>query len=184
MTTTESPARMSAGARLVNWIITAGLLVFLGMMIYLLWPFVMERFNAGPLALPLAQPTAYVVPARPAAERAPQAPSAPFSAPVGIPAAPIDGIAQNAATAQAMFDAAVQAGEQPQQNVDNTGDTAPVIHGQRTNDRPAAGENVPTAEPVQVVTDWFGNKQKPINIQESHTCLHGQVWTGKGCRNP
>jgi hypothetical protein len=95
----------------------------------------------------------------------------------------VDGIAQNAATAQAMFDAAVLAGETVP-NINATGESAPALLVTKPSVREGAGENVPTAEPLVQNNDQFGSKQEPINIQETHTCLHGQVWSGKGCRNP
>jgi len=181
MTTTETTARrVSLFGQLLT--IIAMLLIVIAGVLAAVW--LMSTVpGVAPMAAPQALPTAAVrVPPFPAPR--PQTSQEGSGRTIDPQPMVIPGIAQNAATAQAMFDAAVQAGEQPQQNVNLTGDTAPVIHGQRTNDRQPAGENVPTAEPVQVVTDWFGNKQKPINIQETHTCLHGQVWNGKGCHNP
>jgi hypothetical protein len=49
--------------------------------------------------------------------------------------------------------------------------------------QPAGVDNVSPAEPV--TDDAHGSKEKePVNIQETHTCLHGQVWTDSGCHRP
>lgn len=88
------------------------------------------------------------------------------------------------ATAQAQFDAAVQA----PLPVENVGQGEPAVLVSKPADRQPAGENVPTSLPIepQAQSDnGHGTKSKPVNIQETKTCLHGQVWIdGKGCRNP
>jgi hypothetical protein len=178
MTTNTPPARERATlGTIVTNIFIFGFALF---MLWLLLPFAIERFSAGPLALPQALPTAAVRAQPTPAQRAQEGPSAPFSAPVAMPAAPIDGIAQNEATATALFDAAVQAGE-----AQSIPDPAPAILVTKPSVREGAGANVPTAEPVLEVTDWFGSKQAPVNIQATKQCKHGQVWIdGKGCKNP
>lgn len=142
----------------------------------LAWPTVIARLSGMPnVALPTLPTAAVTLPARP---------PAPLSAPVAAPALP--GIAQNAATAQAAFDRAVQVGEtQPNTNVTN--DPAPVIVQSKPVNRQPAGDNVPTAEPVQQAesSGIFGSRPVIINPQETHECKHGQRWVdGKGCRNP
>jgi hypothetical protein len=97
----------------------------------------------------------------------------------------IPGVAQNAATAQALYDAAVQAGEQAAP-VPNVGQGAPVEIISKPAERQPAGDNVPTAEPVQQAESggMFGSKPALINPQADHQCKHGQAWTEKGCKNP
>lgn len=90
--------------------------------------------------------------------------------------AALPGIAQNEATATAQYNQAIK----QQQNgaiVLPQNDPAPVLHIQEQTDRQPAGDNVPVAEPVQ-------EGAPVINIQETHQCKHGQVWTDAGCKNP
>lgn len=95
---------------------------------------------------------------------------------------PIPGVAQNEATATAQYNQAVRAAEP----VPNTGQAeAPAVLVVKPAAREPAGDNVPTAEPVADNSGMFGSKQKPVDIQSTHACKHGQVWIdGKGCRNP
>lgn len=98
--------------------------------------------------------------------------------------APADAIANYNATAEAQYRAAIAPEATPVPNTDNTGDTAPLIHMEKpADDRQPAGDKVPTAEPVN---NGIGSKPigGPINIQETHQCLHGQVWTDSGCHRP
>ncbi len=95
------------------------------------------------------------------------------------------------AAADAAFATAVAAGMQqpaaPIPNQNNTGDVAPIETGEKLIVREHNVENVPTSEPiiVQPADDQTGEKQKPVNIQETHQCLHGQIWVdGRGCKNP
>jgi hypothetical protein len=91
------------------------------------------------------------------------------------------------ATAQAAYQQAVNAAAMPVPNIDTTGDTSPNVRVSVPSERQPAGENVPTAEPLTQPqnTSQHGSKSKPVNIQETKTCLHGQVWIdGRGCKNP
>jgi hypothetical protein len=179
MTTNTPPARASLFGAVVNILIVC----FVLLMGYLLWPFAVAQWQGiapGPLALPTTLPTAAVQARTTPAPRAQEGPSAPISAPAGVQPVAIPGIAQNAAEADALYNAAVLAGEQRADPA-----PAPAILVTKPSVREGAGANVPTAEPVVVVTDWFGSKQAPVNIQATHECKHGQVWVdGKGCRNP
>jgi hypothetical protein len=96
-------------------------------------------------------------------------------------AAPVLTLDQINATSIAIYQATAQAAE-PQPNVDRLpADAPPVEYGSRVNTIAPAGENVS----VNVTSDQTGTKQKePINIQETKTCLHGQVWTDSGCHRP
>lgn len=53
---------------------------------------------------------------------------------------------------------------------------------------PCANSIIPTSMPIP--TPFSNDSQgqagsKPVNIQETHTCLHAQIWVdGRGCRNP
>jgi hypothetical protein len=89
------------------------------------------------------------------------------------------------ATAVARANAA-QPPAAPIPNVDNTGDSAPLIHVEKpAEERQPAGDNVSVAEPTPQANDQIGSKPTgPINIQETHQCLHGQVWTDSGCHRP
>jgi hypothetical protein len=106
-----------------------------------------------------AQPTLYAAPAQPA---------------VDVNQA----ISNYNATQEAQF-----------QQAPNVGQGEPVVIQQRASEeRLPAGDNVPTALPLpQGQTDGiFGSKPAaPVNIQETHQCLHGQIWVeGRGCKNP
>lgn len=128
-------------------------------------------FGIDPRPLPqLAPATAVIAPQRPANRPA----SAP--APAALPAAtPIPGICQDQACADAAYQAAVEAAEQPAVvHPDNV--IVPVVIQERTFERtppPPPGE-APMAEPVA----------GPVDIQGTHQCRHGQVWTDAGCKNP
>lgn len=176
--THAAPARVPFMAKALYY--TSYLLVFgiVGITLYMAWPMLVARMGGSVQIPALVFPTAAVV--------RPQTAPAPFSGTIPVQADPIPGIAQNAATAQAMFDAAVRAAA-PVPNVDTTNDSAPVMRQAKPAERQPAGENVPTAEPVQ---QWesgeiFGSKPVVVNPQETHECKHGQVWIeGKGCKNP
>lgn len=164
--------RMSTTGVLVYFLVTimfATVGTIAGIRLITVWPALM-----GGAVQPTAAPTAYVVPTQPA--RLPISDPAPLVLP---------GIAQNEATAQTLFDAAVQAGE-PAAPVENVGqgDAPAVISERPADERQPSGENVPTAEPI--VTSMFGSNSAdpPVNVQETQQCKHGQVWVdGKGCKN-
>jgi hypothetical protein len=87
---------------------------------------------------------------------------------------------------QADADAAYATAIAVPQVINNTGDTSPLVRQQKPADRPAPpppGEASVQEEPA---SDAFGSKPVggPINIQETHQCLHGQVWTDTGCHRP
>jgi len=174
-----TPRRPPFLAILLNYLSYLILFAVCIAMLIVAWPLVRANLSGQPLAAPPVAPTAII---------APRAPSAPISQPAPIVAPPIPGIAQNAATAQAEYDAAVRAAEQQAAPVPNTGQSVPVV----INEKPAgarqpSGDNVPTAEPIQPAesNDQFGSKPVLVNPQETHTCLHAQVWVdGKGCKNP
>jgi hypothetical protein len=152
------------------------------------WPVIGPRLHEmiGGVSAPVQLAPASL----PAPTLRPQAPSAPRTGTEGSGAAPIDGIAQNSATATAMYQATAQAAlvqSAPPPNVNTTNDSAPVVREQIATDRQPAGENVPTAEPVQEGESGgiFGSKPVIVAPQMTHECRHGQVWVEeKGCRNP
>lgn len=130
-------------------------------------------------------PTAAVTAPRPAGvpQVRPQAPAQPAAPAVDVNQA-ID--AYNA-TATAAYQQAIQA--QPQPNVDNLPANAPAVeYGSKPSALEQSNGIVPTSEPIDqaTVNDQFGSKPaKPVNIQETHQCLHAQVWVdGRGCKNP
>lgn len=97
--------------------------------------------------------------------------------------APNQDIANYNATQTALWNAAQQVAPIP--NQDNTGDTAPVQYVSK----PAVDRVPPPPVGEASVNDGnsgqFGSKQTaPINIQATHQCLHGQVWTDTGCHRP
>ena len=101
---------------------------------------------------------------RPAVQPAPEVLTVPTTGviyhtdPVVVPTMQaLPGVAQNEATSAAMYQATVAAVDVPAQ-------PAPVN--------------------VTVPSDRVLPTIEPINIQATHTCLHGQVWTDSGCRNP
>ena len=151
---------------------------------WLAWPMLVKEFSARTAGAPgQAQPTqptgSFVRPTLPPYQPA-------------TPAAPNvqQGIDQYNAAEQARADAlAAAAAAAPVPNTDTTNDSAPLVHESKAvPDRQPAGENVPTAEPLVQAesTDLFGSKPvaAPVNIQETHQCLHGQVWTASGCHRP
>jgi hypothetical protein len=87
------------------------------------------------------------------------------------------------ATATAQYNEVVN----PSAPVPNVGQGAPVETISKPAERMPAGDNVPTAEPVQQAESggMFGSKPVLINPRADHTCKHGQKWVeGKGCKNP
>lgn len=96
----------------------------------------------------------------------------------------------NMATAQAQADAAYATAVAGTERVPvpNTGQGEPAVLGQRVaDDRQPAPAYAPTAEPLpQTQVDGaFGSKPAPpVDIQATHQCKHGQVWTDAGCKNP
>jgi hypothetical protein len=88
----------------------------------------------------------------------------------------IPGVAQNEATATAQYNEAVRRSQNGAVVLPEN-DPQPVQFIQVETERQAAGDNVPTAEPVQ-------EGAPVVNIQETHECKHGQVWTDAGCKNP
>jgi hypothetical protein len=113
--------------------------------------------KAAPTDMPVSIPR--IVPDRPAV------------VPTAIP-----GIAQNEATATAQYNEAVRRSQNGAVVLPEN-DPQPVQLIQVETERQAAGDNVPTAEPVQ-------EGAPVVNIQETHECKHGQVWTENGCKNP
>jgi hypothetical protein len=79
------------------------------------------------------------------------------------------------ATSQAIYQATVAAVESSQ--------VAPFGSKEAPERVPAGVDNVSPAEPT--ADDTHGSKRTaPVNIQETHQCLHGQVWTDTGCHRP
>lgn len=168
-------------------IVALAMVVIVG---WLAWPMLLHEFQTRsgivqPTAPALVQPT---TPAAPLAR--PQA--APISAPAApVQAVPTASLAQIEATSMAVYQATAAAAElhtMPVPNTDITGDPGPIVlDQQRAEERHAAGENVPTAEPVTQAESggMFGSKPVLVNPQETHECKHGQVWVDdRGCRNP
>jgi hypothetical protein len=149
--------------------------------LFLAWPGIVATFQArmsGAVDLP-PLPTAQIAP-RPAQQPAQPRPAL-AEQPASVPVQ--QAIDAYNATAEAEYRAII---EQPAP-VENTGQGAPVVLEQRqAPERLPAGDNVPTAEPLPQIDNSgaFGSKSKPVNIQETKTCLHGQVWTERGCKNP
>jgi hypothetical protein len=172
--TTHEARRPSAVAVLINWIITAFVILFLCVLLFLMWPMLMARLAQSGVALPSLPtlPTAYV---------------APLSRPQAAPqSAPVLSLEQTVATSTAIYQATAQAAEPPP-NTNTTGDSAPLIIEQKPSVRQGAGENVPTAEPIALPQsdDQTGSKPVLVNPQATHECRHGQEWVeGRGCKNP
>lgn len=173
MATNEStPARPSLFAILFNYGITLFVIGFLIVMLYLVWPMVRARISGMP-----ELPTAALVPqARPVAPAQPRAEDRPVAAPA------LPGIAQNEATATAMYNAAINAANAAP--VPNT-DSAPITAEEKPAVREHAVENAPTTEPLtnQPSDDQTGARRRVPNPQAGQ-CLHGAVWTDHGCKNP
>lgn len=152
------------------------LIVGFGVALFLMWPAITNQVQqrlTGATA-----PTATV--AAPAGTL--------YQSPVALPLQNPGGSYNSQAAADAAYATAVAGAEwaQPVPNQNNLPADAPLVeYGSRTNERAPAGENVPTAEPIPQTDDQNGTKQKePVNIQETKTCLHGQVWTDTGCHRP
>lgn len=143
---------------------------------WLAWPMLVSEFQSRVgLSVPTISPPPTAQPVRPQL--------APVQPQLAAPAIP--GIAQNAATAQAAYDAAVRAAE-TQPNVNTTNDSAPVVVESKPAERMPAGANAPTAEPIAPAESGgiFGSKPVVTDPQATHECRHGQVWTDAGCKNP
>lgn len=178
-TNTRAPRRASASDTFVN-VLLIGVLAVVG---WLAWPSLVAQFYARTAGAPgLAQPT-------PASSSAPRPTPLPYHPMPDQPAiAPADAIADYNATAEAQYQQALSPQAAPVPNVDTTGDTAPLQYASKpAPDRQPAGDTVPTAEPITEAesNDQFGSKPAaPINIQQTQSCLHGQVWTESGCHRP
>jgi hypothetical protein len=175
MTTRERTARPSAVAIAINWIITAFVILFLFVLLYLMWPMLMARLTQSGVALPSLPTiaTAYVAPL-----------SRPQAAPQSAPALNLE---QVSATSTAIYQATAAAVDAHPPNVNTTGDSAPLVVEQKPSVREPAGLIVPTAEPIVIPQsdDQTGSRPVLVNPQATHTCRHGQEWVdGKGCRNP
>lgn len=81
----SNPPRPSRFAVILNWATNIGALVFAGVVLYLIWPFVMERFAGTPAAI--EQPTAVPAIVRPQPQPAIEQP-APIQEVAPVPAAP------------------------------------------------------------------------------------------------
>lgn len=161
----KPPRKTSGIANLFSWLFSliavAAILVFL----YIMWPAVVARYTGTQPAAPLAPATA-VIRSQPAS-----APDVPRTV-----ATPIPGLAQNEATATAQYNEAVQR-SQNGAVILPANDPQPVQLIQQPAERQPAGDNVPTAEPVEAGAPV-------VNIQQTHECKHGQQWTDAGCKNP
>lgn len=85
--------------------------------------------------------------------------------------------AEQEATAQAVSPA-------PVPNTNNTGDASPSLRVSKPDDRPAPPP--PGEGSTNDASPSFGSKPVggPVDIQGTHTCLHGQIWTDMGCHRP
>lgn len=82
---------------------------------------------------------------------------------------------------------ATQTALYPQQNVDALPANAPAVeYGSRPNAIEQSNGIVPTSEPIPTAdpNSQFGSKPAVVNPQRDHQCLHGQIWTARGCKNP
>ena len=140
------------------------------------------------IAAYLPTPGPIIVIATPTTGTAPRATLPAYQPRPAAPAQPAAATAQPAidaynATAEAQYQEAISAPAP----VENIGQGERVVLEQRAApERLPAGDNVPTAMPLPQPDNSgaFGSKSKPVNIQETKTCLHGQVWVNPGCRNP
>lgn len=184
MATNETPTVLVKRApfmeRVIYYILSGVMIVAIAMGIYTVWPTFMEVVNARWTG----QSTVPVVPtARPVQTAGVSQPS--FSS-QPVQAVPTASLAQVEATSLAVYHATVEAVE-ARPNINNTGDSAPLVRETKPVDRLPAQGVVPTAEPViQAETGGiFGSKPVIVNPQQDHSCKHGQVWVDdKGCKNP
>jgi hypothetical protein len=154
----------------------------LAVIVVVAWPHIKSTIGALPIGVTWTQATD-VPGSKPFSTVLPSGSGA-SSITISNPAVP----AVNVEATSAAYNATEQARILPetQPNVDNTNDSAPVVRGQKENVIEPSNGIVPTAEPIQQTQSdgAFGSKSKPVNIQETHTCLHAQIWTDRGCKNP
>jgi hypothetical protein len=162
-------------AVLMNYVLYVLMIGVMAGALFLAWPSLMaevqHRLGGASIATP-ALATA-VLQAAPVPPRA-----------TPLPLQNPGGSYNDAAAADAAYATAAAA---PPQNVDTLPPGAPApSYGQRTNDLAPAPAFVPTAEPIVQANDQFGSKRTaPVNIQETHQCLHGAVWVDDvGCQYP
>jgi hypothetical protein len=182
MATNETPYARPNGLLKLLTCLSVIALAFVAVVIQ--WPTIRTLIpTPGPIII-IATPQAAPLPA-PAAPR-PALPAAQPRPAMAQPAAQPAIDAYNA-TAEAVYQQALEVAP-PVAPVENVGQGAAVeLNSKAVPDRQPAGDNVPTAMPLpQTANDGqHGSKSKPVNIQETHQCLHGQVWIdGKGCKNP
>lgn len=180
MATNESTYRRPFG--LFKLLMCLCVMAFVAVFALKSWPDIQARLSG--VTLP---PSLLVVTATPGTFARPTQPG---YTPPRQPANDMRANPANMATAQAQADAAYATavtGAERIPNQNNTGDSAPLERQSIQVDRQPAPDYAPTAEPIpQTQVDGaFGSKPAaPVNIQETHTCLHGQVWTESGCKNP
>lgn len=173
MATHESTSNRPSGiASLFTWVFCSIGAIGMLVVIYVLWPAVVARYTG--VTNTQAQATATATRPFPTTAALSGSGSAARD-PIAV-ATPIPGLAQNEATATAQYNEAVQR-SQNGAVVLPANDPQPVQLVQQPAERQPAGDNVPTAEPVV-------EGAPVVNIQETHECKHGQVWTDAGCRNP
>lgn len=108
------------------------------------------------------------------------------------PVPTVSGVAQNEATSLAMYQATAAAANNP--IATPVGTSGPEAAGVTIDtygglyDGSDGGGVIPTSLPIPTANATGAQGQrpsKPVNIQETHQCLHGQTWVdGMGCRNP
>lgn len=89
-------------------------------------------------------------------------------------------VAQNGATATSMYQTAAAL---------QVATPEPVISTTGAIGAPDRQTNVliPSAVPLETNPDADAHRSAPINIQDTHQCLHGQIWSDmapRGCHNP
>lgn len=177
----SAPARPPFLASLTYYSTYLIIYTIIGVSLWFNWPWIMATFQARTAGAPAATSPAPATAPRPQLQ-----PYLPSDARIPAQALPTISLPQIEATSQAIYQATVQAvdASMPQPNTDTTGDTAPLERQSKENTLAPAGPDVATAEPLPQTTDQFGSKVAPIDIQGTHTCLHGQIWTATGCHRP
>lgn len=166
MTVQESTSRGSIGAGITTFLVIILILVTIGAVALIAFPYL----SAMPMPSLPTLPTASV--------------PRPVNSGVVVPQAQPANVQQDIDRYNAEQEATAQA-IAPVPNTNNTGDTSPSVRISKPADRPAPpppGE----ASAQDTPSDAFGSKPVggPVDIQGTHQCLHGQVWTDTGCHKP
>ena len=175
MATQESTMRRHSSG-LITFFLT---LIFLASLAAFIWTIVQDKLgvNMPTIIIATATTTGAQQPAIPTRGMVISIPRTQPDRPV-VRSTPMPGVAQNEATATARYNEAIQQSQNGAVVLPEN-DHQPVQLIQVEVERMPAGDNVPTSEPLAAPSGV-----DPVNVQETHECKHGQIWTDSGCKNP